>query len=172
MTWQTAWPWSPVRRGIGQAIADLLADNGAHVYYSDVDAAEVQRAAAGRTGCTAVTMDVCNDEQVQAVTDRIVREHGRVDILINNAGVNTMQHRVPIDHFPREEWDRILQIDLTGLYVVSRTVSGVMRAAEAGAHRQYRFDCRPGPAATAMCFCGRQGRGHQSDQSHGARTGC
>jgi 3-oxoacyl-[acyl-carrier protein] reductase len=114
-------------RGIGQAIADLLADNGARVYYSDVDSDEVQRAAADRAGCTAVEMDVSDEQQVQTVAQRIVREQGRLDILINNAGVNTMRHRVPIDQFPRDEWERIVRIDLTGLYLVSRVVSGMMR---------------------------------------------
>ncbi len=73
-------------------------------------------------------MDVSNEQQIQQVTDRIVREHGRVDILINNAGVNTFRHRVPIDQFPRDEWERIVQIDLTGLYLVSRSVASVMRS--------------------------------------------
>jgi NAD(P)-dependent dehydrogenase (short-subunit alcohol dehydrogenase family) len=114
-------------RGIGQAIADLLADNGARVYYSDVDVAEVQRSAARKAGSIPVEMDVCKEQQVQAAVDRIIGEQGHLDILINNAGVNTMRHRVPIDQFPHDEWDRIVQIDLTGLYVVSRIVSGTMR---------------------------------------------
>ncbi len=115
-------------RGIGQGIADLLAANGAIVYYSDVDADGVQRAAARTPRATAVEMDVSHEDQVQQVTDQIVREHGRVDILINNAGVNTFRHRVPIDQFPRDEWERIVQIDLTGLYLVSRAVASVMRS--------------------------------------------
>ena len=114
-------------RGIGQAIADTLADNGAKVYYSDVDAAEVRRSAAAKPGSVAVDLDVSNEAQIQAVTEQILRDKGRLDILINNAGVNTMRHRVPIDQFPRDEWDRIVQIDLTGLYLVSRIVSAEMR---------------------------------------------
>ena len=114
-------------RGIGQAIADTLADNGAKVYYSDVDAAEVRRSAAAKPGSVAVDLDVRNEAQIQAVTEQILRDEGRLDILINNAGVNTMRHRVPIDQFPRDEWDRIVQIDLTGLYLVSRIVSAEMR---------------------------------------------
>ena len=114
-------------RGIGQAIADRLAENGARVYYSDIDWAEVQQAAARRAGASAVEMDVSNEEQVRAVTNQIVREHGRVDILVNNAGVNTLHHRVPIDQFPSDEWERIVRVDLTGLYLVSHTVAGVMR---------------------------------------------
>jgi NAD(P)-dependent dehydrogenase (short-subunit alcohol dehydrogenase family) len=119
-------------RGIGQAIADQLADNGARVYYSDVDVPEVQRAAGHKPGSVAVEMDVSNEQQVQGVVDRIIGEHGRLDILVNNAGVNTMRHRVPIDQFPLEEWERIVRIDLTGLYIVSRVVAGRMRAQKWG----------------------------------------
>jgi 3-oxoacyl-[acyl-carrier protein] reductase len=45
---------------------------------------------------------------------------GRLDILVNNAGVNTIDHRVNVDRFPPEEWERILRVDLTGLFLVSR----------------------------------------------------
>ena len=61
------------------------------------------------------------------MTAEAVRLCGKIDILVNNAGVNTLQHRVTIDQFPREEWDRIVEVDLTGLYVVSRAVAGHMR---------------------------------------------
>ena len=45
---------------------------------------------------------------------------------MNNAGINTLKHRVTIDEFPREEWDKILAVDLTGLYLVSKAVSRQM----------------------------------------------
>ena len=51
---------------------------------------------------------------------------------MNNAGVNTLAHRVTIDEFPRQEWDRILAVDLTGLYEVSRAAARVMRAQGSG----------------------------------------
>lgn len=119
-------------RGIGQAIGDLLADNGARVYYSDVDTAELQRTAARKPGSVAVELDVSNEQQVQDVVERIVGEHGHLDIVVNNAGVNTMRHRVTIDQFPLEEWERIVRIDLTGLYIVSRVASATMRAQKWG----------------------------------------
>src|SRR5262249_4589095 len=51
---------------------------------------------------------------------------------VNNAGVNTLDHRVNIDQFPRDEWDRILAVDLTGLYEVSRFAARVMKAQGSG----------------------------------------
>ena len=114
-------------RGIGQAIAERLADNGAHVVYTDADAAGVQESASRASGAVALAMDVRDESQVAAVTAEVVRRFGKIDILVNNAGVNTLQHRVTIDQFPRDEWNRIVEVDLTGLYVVSRAVAGHMR---------------------------------------------
>jgi 3-oxoacyl-[acyl-carrier protein] reductase len=119
-------------QGIGQAIADALAENEATVIYTDVDLAGAERAAARWPGAEALTMDVSSEAQIQAVIGQVVRQFGRLDVLVNNAGVNTLHHRVPIDQFPREEWDRIVQVDLTGLYLVSKAAAGVMRAQGAG----------------------------------------
>jgi NAD(P)-dependent dehydrogenase (short-subunit alcohol dehydrogenase family) len=118
-------------RNIGKAIADALAANGARVVYSDIDLAEVT-AAAGASSGTAVHLDVADPAEVETVTSEIVRRFGRIDILVNNAGVNTLKHRVPIDQFPPEEWERIVRVDMTGLYLVSRAVAGVMRSQKYG----------------------------------------
>ncbi|MFV1966750.1 MAG: SDR family NAD(P)-dependent oxidoreductase [Pirellulaceae bacterium] len=119
-------------RGIGKAIADTLGGNGARVIYTDIDRAEAERSASASSGATAMEMDVTNDAQVQAVANEVLDEYGRIDILINNAGVNTLAHRVPIDRFPRDEWDRIVGVDLTGLYMVSKAVVPVMRSQGSG----------------------------------------
>ena len=118
-------------RGIGQAIADRLAANGSRVVYTDI-IPEVQQAAARHPGSLALTLDVTSNEQVEAVIGQVVAECGRLDVVVNNAGVNTLAHRVTIDQFPREEWDRILNVDLTGLYQVSRAAARVMRQQGAG----------------------------------------
>lgn len=113
-------------RGIGQAIADALAANGARVVYSDVDLAGAQAAAAQRPGCAAMPLDVTNEAQVEEVIESIARDFGRLDILVNNAGVNTFKHRVTIENFPREEWERLVNVDLTGLFLVSKAGARVM----------------------------------------------
>jgi NAD(P)-dependent dehydrogenase (short-subunit alcohol dehydrogenase family) len=119
-------------RGIGKAIADLFAVNGAHVVYTDVDLPIVQESAAASADGEALGLDVTDDGQVEAVVADIVQRHGRLDIAVNNAGVNTLAHRVPIDQFPQDEWDRILAVDLHGVFLVSRVVAGVMRRQKAG----------------------------------------
>jgi 3-oxoacyl-[acyl-carrier protein] reductase len=122
-------------RGIGRAIGDAMAANGARVVYADVDL-EAARAAAGAApgaaGAVAVAMDVTDDEQVRACVGRVVAEAGGLHVLVNNAGTNTLHHRVNLDEFPRAEWDRILAVDLTGLYVVSQAAACAMRAAGTG----------------------------------------
>jgi NAD(P)-dependent dehydrogenase (short-subunit alcohol dehydrogenase family) len=113
-------------RGIGQAIADAFAANGARVVYSDVDEAGA-RAAASATHMQGVALDVTNSGQVEQILGAVVREHGRLDVLVNNAGVNTLAHRVPIDEFPDAEWQRILNVDLHGVFLVSRVAARLMR---------------------------------------------
>jgi NAD(P)-dependent dehydrogenase (short-subunit alcohol dehydrogenase family) len=119
-------------QGIGQAIADRLADNGGRVVYSDLDLAATQAAASRAKNSLALKMDVTRPDEIDAAVTRIVAEFGRLDILVNNAGVNTLSHRVTIDEFPREEWDRLLSVDLTGLYEVSRAAARIMRKQGSG----------------------------------------
>ena len=119
-------------RGIGQAIADRYAANGAVVYYSDLVLEEARAAAARTPNGRALKLDVTSAADIAAAVQQITAESGRLDILVNNAGVNTMAHRVTIDEFPRAEWDRILAVDLTGLYEMSRAAAAVMRAQKRG----------------------------------------
>ena len=108
-------------RGIGKAIADRLAANGSTVYYSDRDAVETG------PGGRALRLDVTSADDIAAAVRRVEGEAGRLDVLVNNAGINTLTHRVTIDQFPRTEWDRILAVDLTGVYEVSRAFVPLLR---------------------------------------------
>lgn len=110
-------------QGIGMAIADALAANGARVVRTDREASPDGRVLA---------MDVTNPGQVQTVIDGVVREHGRLDILVNNAGINTAAHRVNIDQFPLAEWERILAVDLNGVFNVTRAGAAPMIKQNAG----------------------------------------
>jgi NAD(P)-dependent dehydrogenase (short-subunit alcohol dehydrogenase family) len=119
-------------RGIGQATADRLARNGSVVYYTDLVLDEARAAASATTNGRALKLDVTKPTEIADAVKRIVAECGRLDVLVNNAGVNTMAHRVPIDEFPREEWDRIVAVDLTGVYEMSRAAAAVMRVQKCG----------------------------------------
>jgi len=116
-------------RGIGRAIADALATNGARVAYTDVDAETARGSADEAPGgrAIALALDVTDANSVESAVKEAAGEFGKIDILINNAGVNTLRHRVTIDEFPIEEWDRILAVDLDGVFRVSQAVSKVMK---------------------------------------------
>lgn len=113
-------------RGIGLAIADRFSANGATTVYSDIDTDALRSVASSRDAHT-LELDVTRADQINAVIDEVVRRFGHLDILVNNAGINTMAHRVTIDEFPREEWDKILSVDLTGMYQMSHVVAKVMK---------------------------------------------
>jgi NAD(P)-dependent dehydrogenase (short-subunit alcohol dehydrogenase family) len=117
-------------RGIGRAIVQALADNAAQVVIVDLDGDAGRQAAeeVSRTGGTglALTGDVSNAEQMAKVVSQVLDRLGRIDILVNNAGINTSRDRVPIHDYALEDWDRILQVDLTGVFVTSRAVVPAM----------------------------------------------
>lgn len=119
-------------RGIGQAIADILATNGANVVYTDVDFEMAQQSAKKYPGSVAMRMDVTNETEIDSVITGILARWERLDILVNNTGVNTLAHRVNIDQFPTDEWERILRVNLTGLFQVSRAVARAMLKRKSG----------------------------------------
>ncbi len=119
-------------RGIGRSIADEFAANGCRVVYHGHQRRRCPRGGVGRAGCP--RQGAGRHEQRRHREDhRLDRgDLRRLDIVVNNAGVNTMAHRVTIDEFPRSEWDRILAVDLTGLYEVSRFAARAMRSQGSG----------------------------------------
>lgn len=113
-------------QGIGKAIVHALLKNGAHVAIVDVDthtgkqtANELQES--GRT-CLFFEGDVANSEQMERVAQDIETQLGGIHILINNAGINTKSDRVPIHKYTLDDWESILNVDLTGVFLVSRAV--------------------------------------------------
>jgi 3-oxoacyl-[acyl-carrier protein] reductase len=111
--------------GIGRAIVDQLAGNGAQVVIVDVEAEPGETAAREVTGsggrCIAVEGDVADFARMEAVAAEVAGRFGRIDILINNAGINS-HHRVPIHEYSVEDWNAILRVDLTGTFAVSKAV--------------------------------------------------
>jgi NAD(P)-dependent dehydrogenase (short-subunit alcohol dehydrogenase family) len=118
--------------GLGRGIAAALAANGARVIVADINFGAAQETVAAYPGAQPLRLDVTNEAEVERGIQGIVKQHGRLDILVNNAGVNTLAHRVNIDQFPTEEWDRILKVDLTGVFLVSKAGARQMVAQKAG----------------------------------------
>jgi NAD(P)-dependent dehydrogenase (short-subunit alcohol dehydrogenase family) len=111
-------------RGIGKAIADRLVANGSTVYYTDHNVDELRESSAGGRW---LRLDVTSAEQIAAAVSQVETEAGRIDILVNNAGINSLTARVPADQYPRSEWDRILAVDLTAVFEMTRAFAPMMR---------------------------------------------
>ncbi|MDQ3558786.1 MAG: SDR family oxidoreductase, partial [Pseudomonadota bacterium] len=106
--------------------AQRLAANGAAMVVADIDGPGAAATAAELPRAIAVEMDVRDAGAVERAVNATIEHFGRLDILINNAGVNTFKNRVDIDAFPEDEWHRIVSVDLDGLYLVSRAAAQPM----------------------------------------------
>lgn len=110
-------------RGIGAATAERLVRDGFRVAVADIDEAEA-RATAGRIGVTggafAMGVDVSSEASVRAMIDAVLDREGRIDALVNNAGV--AGQAAPSWQLPAGEWERVLAIDLSGVYYGCRAV--------------------------------------------------
>ena len=110
--------------GIGRAIAQVFAENGANVVIVDIDhvAGESTAREVRKTGgvCLSIRGDVSNPEDMASVATQVMERFGQINLLVNNAGINTARDRVPIHEYLMEDWQRIIQVDLTGVYVTSR----------------------------------------------------
>ena len=109
-------------QGIGRAIADALAANGACVIYSDAAIGKLASDPPMAPHAQSQELDVTSDDQIDRAVGEILAEHGRIDILVNNAGLNT-SNRVPTDQVSVEDWNLIMNVDLTGTFRVSRAVA-------------------------------------------------
>ena len=118
-------------QGIGKSIACKLAQNSATVILTDIDDSKLQQTTEElnckfSSHCQSLHMDVTKPKEIELSINRILTDFGKLDILVNNAGVNTLDHRVNIDQFPQSEWQRILDVDLTGVFNVSQLASRPM----------------------------------------------
>ena len=93
--------------GIGKAIAERFTEKGAYVIIADVNSAG-QDVADAIDGAF-LQVDLADTQQTRDVAQRALQEHGKVDVLVNNAGI---QHVAPIEEFPEERWAELLQVML------------------------------------------------------------
>lgn len=118
-------------RGIGAAAARVFAEAGAQVALLARDQASTARLAAELPGTAiALACDVTDAGQVQAAIDAVVARFGRLDVLINNAGV--IEPIARIDSIAPEDWARTMQINLNGVFHGMRAALPVMKAQGSG----------------------------------------
>jgi pyridoxal 4-dehydrogenase len=111
-------------QGIGRAIAEKLDAEGATVAVADLDADGAKRAADALDGGQAVECDVSSEQSVGAMVKAVLDEHGRVDVLVNNAAIVPF---ITWDDVDLDHWQKIIDTNLTGVYICSRAVYGPMR---------------------------------------------
>jgi len=114
-------------RGIGKEIAMLFARNGSDIAICDVNLEEAEKTAKeigdlGRQGL-AFKVDVTDSSQVQAMIDKILDKLGKIDILINNAGITRDNLLLRMSE---DEWDRVIAVNLKGTFICTKLVSKVM----------------------------------------------
>jgi NAD(P)-dependent dehydrogenase (short-subunit alcohol dehydrogenase family) len=116
-------------RGIGLAVAERLTAEGARVALWDTDEAEATRVAA-RLGGAAIGVDVADEASVARALAATEAAVGPVDILVNNAGITGPNG--PVETYPVEAWRRVIDVDLTGVFLCARAVIPGMRARDRG----------------------------------------
>ncbi|XGV98559.1 MAG: SDR family oxidoreductase [Leptolyngbya sp. BL-A-14] len=115
-------------RGLGEAICRMLGAEGAIAIVADIReelaetvASEIQ-ADGGKA--KAMRLDICDEHEVEAAVAQIVKEFGRLDILINNAGTDVT---LPVDELTIAEWDRVLAVNLRAPFILSKQVLPTMQ---------------------------------------------
>jgi 3-oxoacyl-[acyl-carrier protein] reductase len=121
-------------RGMGKATALTLARDGAAIVVNDVRrelaeaVAEEIKAAGGRA--LVFVADVSNEAEVQAMVDAAVEQLGSVDILVNNAGI--LRSTTPLEDIPLQEWELMMTINVTGVFLCTKAVLPIMKAKRSG----------------------------------------
>jgi 3-oxoacyl-[acyl-carrier protein] reductase len=119
--------------GIGRGIAEAFASEGAAVVAVDIDAEGVEETAsklkAEGGDALALVADVSVEAEVEEVAQKALAEYGRIDVLVNNAGLAPYQ---PISEMSLADWQRVLDVDLTGTFLCSRAVLPAMVAQGSG----------------------------------------
>ncbi len=111
-------------RGIGLAIARMFLGKGYGVAILDIDAPELAKAAAGLGGeALPIVCDVADPEQVKAAIGQVAARFGRIDALVNNAGVALFK---PLLETTFEEWSRVLDVNLSGPFLCTQACAPVM----------------------------------------------
>ena len=109
-------------RGLGFAMAKALTENGAEVIINARGEGELA-AAAKKIGATAMAFDVTDAKQAREALEEIVSRHGKLDILIGNAGI---QHRRPITDWEDADFDRVIAVNLSSCFRLARDAARLM----------------------------------------------
>lgn len=134
-------------KGIGLGISECLSEQGATVVIADIDGVAAQESAATLAGSAlAVEVDVSDADSVAALAAKVGEEYGRLEILVNNAGVGPRP--TPIVELSEEEWDRVMNVNARGVFLVSRAL--VPRLVESDSGRLINISSIVGQSGFAL----------------------
>ena len=118
--------------GLGRAFAEGFAKAGARVMAADLNAAGLAETAR-RTGGFAQTVDVTDSASCAALAEAALDRMGGVDILVNNAAIYAGLERAPMEDLDEAVWDKVMAVNVKGVWQVSRALSPLLRQAGQGA---------------------------------------
>ncbi len=120
-------------RGLGAAICESLAEAGAIVVAADVrmDLAEplTQKLRDRGLEAYALSLDITDEQQIQTSIQKIIDQHGKIDVLVNNAGTDLT---VSIEEMGIDDWDRILSVNLRAPFILAKQVFPLMKQQGSG----------------------------------------
>ena len=159
---------------IGSAMVHSFVERGANVVIADINEDSLKRLAANVSSVKGevlpVVVDVSSKASTEAMVEKVLDRYGRIDVLVNNAGINGgPEDRKPIHEYNDDLWRRIIDIDLTGVYYCSKPVIKHMIAQGKDVSStllQLSGWCRCG----SNVLCGCQSRCCQLNESHGNRA--
>ena len=122
-------------QGIGKAIADGLAAEGARIVVADLQGAE--RAAEAYPGGVGLTVDVAEEAEVERMTAETVERCGGLDVLVNNAGLYASLAMRPFTEIPLDEWRRVMDVNVASMFLTCRAAVPAFRERGGGADRQH-----------------------------------
>ena len=106
-------------KGIGFATAQRFAQEGAKVIITDINQEAVNGAAAQTPNAEGYAMNVTDRASIQSVVDHVMQKHGRIDILINNAGATWGS---PAEDHPVEAWDKVMDLNVRSIFLLSQSI--------------------------------------------------
>lgn len=116
-------------RGIGAALVEEFCGAGCNVIFSYKSSRDQAKEVARRSSSQAVQMDVCNQVQIMSVVRDVKEQFGKVDVLVNNAGINNPSD---FDLIQESDWDEILDTNLKGPFLVSQAFFDLLATGAGG----------------------------------------
>jgi 2-dehydro-3-deoxy-D-gluconate 5-dehydrogenase len=120
-------------QGLGKDIALTLAQAGASLVLADmvVDAETVKQVEAMGSRCISIQVDISNEKAVGNLVQQAIHQYGKIDVLVNNAGISQLSF-VPTEDSSIEEWDRVIAVNLRGTFLCCKYIGKEMIKGGAG----------------------------------------